>query len=425
MTRKVLTGRRIETGFAVVALILCSQAVLPLLRRESASEYDSIAGDPLAQGVWAILYVGALFLCAVRWKTSLRIALVDRLLLSLVGIAVLSATWSVEPQVTLRRVLALIGTSLVGVHLASRFTTYRQIELIAIALGIAAGLSVVFALALPSYGIESGMHAGAWRGVYVQKNILGRMMALGVVASFMVFLKGVRVRWIAVAGLILSATLLVCSRSVSSMVIASAVIASTPLLRVSRWRYSLALPAFLTAAMLVGALVNVASTRFDGVLESLGRDSSLTGRTEIWPVVLQSIAKRPWLGFGYGAFWLGDRGESQSVAATLGWELPHSHNGYLDLCLDLGILGLFIFLVGFTFSGVRALVRLRKELTVDSIWPTLFLLLMFLYNFVESAILTRNSIFWVVYVSTLLSFPRSLSQVRSPAREGWADEAKR
>ena len=39
------------------------------------------------------------------------------------------------------------------------------------------------------------------------------------------------------------------------------------------------------------------------MLTALGRSATLTGRTRIWQMSLDNIAQRPWLGYGFGAFW--------------------------------------------------------------------------------------------------------------------------
>src|SRR5437899_1681009 len=144
--------QQVETGFALVALFLGTEAIVPLLRSEAGYERDPVAGDPVMQAIWTVLYVVTLLLCGLRWRTTLRIALRNPALLCLIGLAVVSAIWSAAPVVTLRRDFVLVGMSLAGVLIGSRFSISRQIDLVAIALGTAAVLSLVFSLAQPAYG---------------------------------------------------------------------------------------------------------------------------------------------------------------------------------------------------------------------------------------------------------------------------------
>jgi O-antigen ligase len=78
-------------------------------------------------------------------------------------------------------------------------------------------------------------------------------------------------------------------------------------------------------------------------LELFDKSETLSGRTFLWSYAVQNIAERPFLGFGYTAFW---KASSINVLISneITWQAPHAHNGYLDLALDLGLLlaGLYL-----------------------------------------------------------------------------------
>lgn len=84
---------------------------------------------------------------------------------------------------------------------------------------------------------------------------------------------------------------------------------------------------------------------FSAITQLLGKDPTMSGRTEIWRAAISSGLKQPILGFGFGAFWRGAQGESLNVYLTTGFALWQGHNGYLDLWLDLGLLGLGLFAI--------------------------------------------------------------------------------
>ena len=83
------------------------------------------------------------------------------------------------------------------------------------------------------------------------------------------------------------------------------------------------------------------------MLQLLHRDEGLTGRLNLWNAVLLAISKRLWLGYGFNAFWQGMKGESGYVLTAVGWAPKYAHNGFLDLVLDLGLLGLLVFAIGY------------------------------------------------------------------------------
>jgi O-antigen ligase len=128
------------------------------------------------------------------------------------------------------------------------------------------------------------------------------------------------------------------------------------------------------------------------------RDPTLTGRTELWHAILLSIAKRPWLGYGFNAFWM-TGGESSIVVAQVNWLVKDPHNGFLGIALDVGILGLSVFIAGYVVFWRRALRLLRRTTGVVPIWLCTYLGFMFVYNLTENSILVQNSIFWILYIS--------------------------
>jgi O-antigen ligase len=94
------------------------------------------------------------------------------------------------------------------------------------------------------------------------------------------------------------------------------------------------------------------------ILVALGKDPTMTGRTDIWKVLL-SFAGNPWFGTGYESFWTGDRlYQIQEIR-----HIDEAHNGYLEIYLNTGLVGLSLFSI-FLFSAYRRcreVVRLRPE----------------------------------------------------------------
>ena len=120
----------------------------------------------------------------------------------------------------------------------------------------------------------------------------------------------------------------------------------------------------LTLLVIFSAIVAVIVIWPGFLFSLLGKDVTLTGRTGIWSAVTDSIAKRPLLGYGYQAFWLGLEGESYRVILTVSWVLAQAQNGFLDVMLEMGVAGLVIvlFVFGFAFrDGVVCLLRSRND----------------------------------------------------------------
>lgn len=392
-----------EKIYVVLALMLFTGALFTFLASESGRAGDPQSGNLFIQACFLAVYGIAFLLVFTRARRIVDLIVRDPLLLALVGIALFSVLWSTVPTVTLRGGVALIGTTLFGAYLAARFDFREQLRLLAWALGIGAALSVVVALSLPSYGVEFGSRGEAWNGIYHQKNVLGRLMALAAVV-FLLALVGPRQRWLRWTGFGLAGALVVLANSATSLVALVFLLAVLPLYAALRGRYTLTVPFFIAVALGSGVLAVWLLSNSEAAFALLGRELTFTGRTDIWNAVLDRIWERPWLGYGYGGFWLGWEGESAEVLVVLPQNnVPtHAHNGFLDLWLDLGLLGLTLFVARLLLFLGRAVQHVRSTRSAEGLWPLAYLTILLFYAPTYPIGLEQNNIWWVLYVAATL-----------------------
>ena len=395
--------QRAETGFTIAALFIFSGALIPLLLEQGGATNNLREGNLVLRGIFAVIQGISLLLLLRQGRIGVRTVLAHWPTMVLVTVALLSVIWSDAPDITLRRGLALFGTTAFGVYLASRYSMRALLRLLGWALGTGAVLSLATATIFPAYGTSSGMHQGLWRGIFTHKNTLAQMMVLSTVVFFLLWSNASRRRWAVGGCFVLSLVLLVLSGSSSGLVIGGMLMALVPLYRAFRRRNNHLILALLCAVLIGGAGISLLLLNADVVLAMLGKDITLTGRTVLWEAAWEAIWQRPWLGYGYSAFWLGWQGGSAAVWTAAGWETPHSHNGFLDLWLELGLLGVTILLIGIVSAGRRAVAAIRYTPGAEALWPVLLLSLILVYSFTESVILRQNNIFWVLYVATVCS----------------------
>lgn len=399
-------GGSIEYIFVFIVLQLCSGAILQVLLKKSGAAGDNLNGNLTLQILWLAIYIIAILLALRQWKKFIYIITRNQLLLLLIGIVLFSIFWSAAPQVSIRRSVALVGTTLIGMYLATRYSPSQLLRLIAWTFSIGAILSVVFTLTFPVYGLHGPSLGSSWRGIYRHKNLLGSLMALNAGALLLLAPSNRRYRWILWAGIGLSVGLLLLSQTKTGLVIFLSLLILLPIYKALRWSYAVALP-FLIVVVNVGGIISVwLLNNLETVLTALGKDSTLSGRTPLWEAVINKIQERPLLGYGYGAFWLGLDGESADIW-QVEWNAPNSHNAILDLWLDLGFLGVSVFLLGFIIAFIQGIKWLRSTKTAEPLFLLVYLTHMLINGQAAANILTQNDIFWVLYVAIVLSIPRS------------------
>jgi len=395
---------RVEKLFAVFSLILFTQPFLPLVMRNGGFSIDtsplSADSNPLQQGLFLAVYAVAFVLLVKR--RSLEWATKDKLMLLLVVVAVISISWSEDPTTTLKRVLALLGTVVVGIYLASNYSFKDLIKLLAWSLGLVAVLSIGVALLAPSYGIMSDLSPGSWQGIYTHKNILGRIMALGAISFFLLATTATKHRLIGWGGFLLLTLVVIKSHSLTALLALVAVLALFPAFMAMRRRPVL-IPIVIAVCVALGSATLWLSDSTDDLARALNRDVTFSGRVDLWQSAALVIGKSPWLGHGYGTSWVtGGEDATTDIAKFSEWNAPDAHDGFLTIALDLGVSGLALFVVGYAVTARRAFVRFRVDQTIEALWPLLFLCFLLLTNLTESMFLRYNSIDWTLYVATVL-----------------------
>lgn len=398
--------RKLTSIFFVFVFLLSSTGLLiPLLQDQGViSSSGAAGGSTVTQAIWLLVYAVTLVAAGLRWPRFLRTAIRDRLLLGVVCLALVSVLWSAAPGLTFERGVALVGTTLFGAYLATRCSPGEQLRLLAWALGISAWLSLLFALLLPSYGISSeAAFQGDWRGIFDHKNSLGSSMALSSLAFLILSFTSRGYRWIIWPTLAISLALLWLSDSKTALVVLVALLLLWPLYQVMRWRHTLVVPLMIVLVLVSTGVVALIARYTGTILSTLGRNPTLTGRTELWSALLDMIQAHPWLGYGYSAFWLGWEGPSAQIWLRTGSEVPAADNSYLELLLSVGYVGLILFVLGFVMVFARTVSYALRTRRAEGLWPLLFVTFLLFYSFTESVFLIQNDLFWILYVATALS----------------------
>jgi len=400
----LITALREAPGFAFARMLEGTATVLCLYLFSTAL-IGPVFADPqdpessaILRLIWLPVYALTLALCAFRPGAILGTLANNILLLGLVGLTAVSVIWSIDPDTTLRRSFALIMSTLFGFWMASRWSWREMILLIASAFGLIAVSSTVMALAVPSIGIDHAVHAGAWKGVFWEKNTLGGMMALGAVSAYAALRADPGRRWIWAGMAVLCTALVLLSTSKTALLSWTLGTGGAIGIAACRQGFGFAatvLFAGITGAILLAMALVIAPVEF---LELLGRDATLTGRTDIWAILTEEVWKRPWTGYGYRAFWTVENGPVFWVRQGTSWPVPTAHNGLLEIALALGIPGVVLMLTVYLRSMMRAIGTIFSR-RPETYWVLAQFAIMGLASISESNLMNQNSLSWILFTA--------------------------
>jgi exopolysaccharide production protein ExoQ len=396
----------------VIVFFMSSMGVVDALTRPylDARDPDIVSTQiPLSTAIIeSVLYFwGALFIFT-RWRRVLKAARVNWPLIALALLSLLSILWSIQPSLTLRRSTSLFVSTLLGIYLGERFSTTQLARLMTQAMGAMIACVLIFYLVAPSYIIDYSSYSGAWRGLSIKKNSFGLYMSLAVLLFLLVRLR--HFAWSRYLLVAVSVILLLLSRSATSLVLCAMVVALIPLWRLTCFggKQRLLVYTFIPAVVLL--VIYVLSSHSDELFRIVGRDPTFTGRTNLWELVMAAISKQPLLGYGFGAFWSGMRGEALNIYLASKWTPVEAHNGYLELCLSIGVLGLpvLVYLIMRSLRMAASYVRTHEGLV--ALWPISYLTLFLIHNFFESHLLETRSLEFLIFVAltTSLSLERRI-----------------
>ena len=390
-----------EEWFTGLMLLYLSSGLTGFLAGDSPFNVWRVEDNPLLLAIQTGMYAVTLGFVVLHWRKFTSGVRAGGWVLALALLALVSTLWSSDPDFTFRRSLVVIATTIFGIYFGSRYELPRQVRLLGWTFLILAVLSAACALLLPQYGIDNQLHRSNWQGILGQKNLLGKAMAVGAIVLWAA--KGVLPRVVRIAGLSLCAVLMLMSGSMAALLVFAPLLLLALGYRALRARLPTLVPLAVVFLAMAAGLVFLAAGNSPLLLASLGRDVTLTRRTEIWSAVWSAISSHMVLGYGFSGFWAGIHGESARVAATLGFVPRHAHNGFLDLWLELGMAGLFLFVAGYlqaVGNGVK-LVRMSQDQLAT--WPLQYLAFLLLYDLVEGPILRQNNLYWALYAAIVVS----------------------
>ena len=388
----------------------------PDLTSDSLLDPDKAAGS---LNMVAYLGLGAAAFAAILMTkpAALRLIFGPLTLLALGWLLVATIT-SQDPGLSSRR---LVLTAIIMLLAGGMIVLPQSLRQFA---GLLAG-AALFVLALCFAGIYFAPHfsvhqvsdaaepklAGDWRGLFAHKNVAASMMVIFIFVG--IFVSRALERTLGTLIIALAALFLWQTAGKTSLGI-------LPLALVLAWifhatrnqvvRYAIVIiPVVLLNLATIGS---VALPWVAQINHLVLPDASFTGRTDIWQFALQKVQQRPWLGYGYQAFWqtsstrfgANDTGDvSEQALDESATTADHAHNAYLDVALTTGLPGLVLTIAWLVFYPLRAFARARDNGAPPELLLFFTQIWLFSINFacLESLYFNRTDPAWLMLLVSI------------------------
>ena len=399
-----MSDRIARTYVASALSVLCALPYLLGIQEQRLNVWSLVftsgEGDPAKQAALLVLYcVGVLLLIVQvppRW-----LLFVGAPLLILLAWSLVSIIWSVNPDGSARRLVALFGTVALGAFAGIRFDVAEFIRLLTKVAAIVIVASFVVAVVQPEFGLDP---EGRLRGVFFHKNYLASFAAI---AMFTIFLRlTVKMDRNATTKVLLGLLFILCffslalSRSAGplpALFVALMTVGVVQASRVSNGMFRSLVPMAISLGVVcAGALVIfVGGSMFE-------RGADLSGRTEVWKFAALMIEQRPWLGYGYGVFWLGENAPGAAFWRSSLNFVPHAHNGYLQLALDTGAIGLGCLAAALISFAIKVGLLLRHRQNARLLWAVGFIAFFCVINLGEADAWLGNDLHTILFVYVMV-----------------------
>lgn len=391
------TNTKLDQIILGLAAIVISSAFMTSLFGDK--DFDYVSGSPRYEAALGVVYFIVFLLFLRHFRQAMSVVKRSKPLILMVLLALVSAAWAENPGLAIRRSAALLGTTLVGVMLAARFTLEERLRLLSLVLRALAVVSLIYSVFIPSYGISNDLvHPGAWIGVFNSKNGLGAYIG---VACIIDTYRPMKMRWRFFWFALYFLLLIKCGSAtpLAGVVATWIVVAAFDWLRRKHHLSARAITIAIAGSIGCCAMAGLGSGLVQAIM---GRSADLSGRTQLWQALIPVLFQRPLLGYGYGAFWAGGSEEYYSVASQITWQPMYAHNGFLEIIVSLGLVGFVLACLFLIQAAPFALRQADERQTIEGLFPLAFLIFEVIRNVTEVTILYHNNLEWAIFVATML-----------------------
>jgi len=385
---------RFETVFIFVLLFVLSGGIFDFIFPNDING-TNVLRDQLLMLVWPLFYVGVFAAVLRHFKVYITLAYACVIPIGLALLALASTVWSIDPLISFKGGVALLACMVTSCYLAIRLHYLGLVRAVALVCAINAVLSIgveVFSLGPVAPNAEL---TDAWSGLWQQKNALGGNMFVGVIFGAMGFILS-RQKWQYAFCILVCGVCLVLSQSKTALfaaLVGSYVCYVLSKFTTNRKLAVLSVYAAIVMSVLLYLVIKLTPEMFFG---AIGKDETLTGRSDIWNLIFTLYDKSyAALGYGYCTYWVSELSPAWMIKKQLMWQVPTAHNAWIEVLLGLGILGLTAVTGAIVFVMARVIMNLRdgRQLIIAGAYVSALMV----YSLSESVFMGFNSMLWILF----------------------------
>lgn len=391
-----------------------------------------MSGSPVDRALMTVLIVLGLWVLGSRSKRTKEILFSNKWVIALFAYMALSVIWSNFPLISLRRCIRSMGTLVMVLVVLTEQSPRQAVRTLLTRLYlIILPFSVVAIKYVRTIGVGYNWNGREeeWIGLTTDKNSLGQIaMCGGLFGSWKILQKWSKKEVIVDLLLLAMAVWLLrgskdahSSTAIIGFIVSGAILLALQYVkrRVTRAKRIILLGTL--SVIMLTPLVYLSFQAFDTtpvdiVLTATGRDMTFTDRTLLWTDIVNNAAKSPLVGVGMGAFWVGPSGYAiyplpNWSRKTPSWRPAQGHNGYLDVYVELGAVGvtLLLIIIGTGFLG--ALNELQNDFQFGSLRLVLLLSIV-MNNITETSFLKGTHDLWFLFLLVAVNVPQRSRKVQ-------------
>jgi len=346
---------------------------------------DFTTSDPVNQFVISGLYLISFISLIPKRHLIFKFIRTEKFFSLFLLWALLSVFWSVDPFVSFKRYVRFFGMAIIFLsvllHLRSADESLAYFKTILI---IYIPLTFLSILLIPG---ATDLTSSAWRGLARQKNGLGQVSLISLMIWSQVGSSAnLKKKMAHVMFWVLSCILLIGSRSITALLTGVILGSFAVLFFTDKKFFRPVIGKFGSILFICLFIVGVSAVTYFALdyipvlLDTFGKDSTFSGRLDLWEMVFEETRKHLLIGSGFGGFWVTEATMAGGFYEGFEWLPRSAHSGYLDVMNETGVIGLFIL----AFMIISYFVNLAK-LGKPHYWK-FFIIAALILNITESSL---------------------------------------